>query len=107
MPTKRLHALALTALAAATAPSCASYGDDINDHWNFRSVPPRVVRAIDGYDSSRDGTYGEFNARRWHEFGLTLQRHFLVYNPENPWQNPPQGVTPDLAVPEPPPNPYR
>lgn len=76
---------ALLALAlAASAASCQSTGQDINDHWNATSSAPRIARFFLGYDSGVDGDYREFAWQRKQDINLTLRRHFLNHNPDNP-----------------------
>ena len=116
MTTKRTNALAsakqarrsgaaLAALATALlASSCGATGEQINDHWNFRSVQPRIERAATGYDPSRHSTYSEYSSKQWSEFSLTLKRHLLNYNPDNPFQVAPRPAK--EVVWEVPPNPY-
>lgn len=86
----RTRSLLSTAVAGvallALGSSCQSAAPDIDDHWNFRSVPPRMSRQILGYDAARDGLYREFQWRRKKQLNLTLRRHFLSDNPENPFQ---------------------
>jgi len=77
--------LASVALLAA-GTSCQSAAQDIDDHWNFRSVPPRVARHLLGYDAARDGSYRDFQWQRKQDINLTLRRYFLNDNPENPFQ---------------------
>ncbi|MFT7677423.1 MAG: hypothetical protein ACI8QC_001401 [Planctomycetota bacterium] len=76
---------ALLALAlAASAASCQSTGQDINDHWNASSAAPRAARFFLGYDSEKDGEYRDFAWERKQSINLTLRRHFLHHNPDNP-----------------------
>jgi len=83
---KRPHlALALAGLVAAGC-SAGSTSRDINQNWSARSVMPRVTRYFTGYDASKDGTYRDFAWRRKQEMSLTMSRHFLNYNPDNPNQ---------------------
>lgn len=82
---RTVRALAACGLLAAGA-GCQSAARDIDDHWNFRSVPPRVARTILGYDASRDGMYRDFQWRRKQDINLTMRRYFLNDNPENPFQ---------------------
>ncbi|MEZ6016644.1 MAG: hypothetical protein R3F49_16115 [Planctomycetota bacterium] len=65
---------------------CQSAARDIDDHWNFASVPPRMARAVLGYDAASDGSYRDFQWQRKKDINMTLRRHFLNDNPENPFQ---------------------
>jgi hypothetical protein len=69
---------------ALLAVGCSSTGQDINDHWNARSYPPRAARFLLGYDASRDGNYMDFQWERKQDINLTLRRYFLHQNPDNP-----------------------
>ena len=74
----------LVAALAALAASCQSTGQDINDHWNASSAAPRAARFFLGYDSEKDGEYRDFAWQRKQDINLTLRRHFMHHNPDNP-----------------------
>ncbi len=59
-------------------------GQNVDDHWSHQSVAPRIGRFFLGYDSQRDGTYRDFQHARKQSVELTLRRHFLNHNPDNP-----------------------
>jgi hypothetical protein len=100
-----LRRAGLALAAGLLASACASNtGDQINDHWQMSSIYPRVVRAASGYDPSRTATYSEYRSNQWSDFGLTLQRHILAYNPTNPFQV--QSVPEEEHEWSVPPNPY-
>lgn len=67
------------ALAACQAPP-----HHIEDHWNERSVMPRISRYFLGYDASRDGDYIDFQWRRKQDLNLLVRRYFFNDNPDNP-----------------------
>jgi len=81
---------ALTAVAllqtVALAPSCASWADDIDDHWSMRSLPPRMMRAATGYDASNETSYRDYAWDQKMAIELTALRHFWNHNPMNPNQ---------------------
>jgi len=77
------RSLIASALALA-AVACQGSGQQINDHWNAESISPRAARFFLGYDSSRDGNYRDFAWERKQEINLTLRRHLLNHNPDNP-----------------------
>ena len=109
MTTKRTKALplAIAALAAGSLfSSCRNSAEQMHDHWNFDSVPPRIAKAATGYDPTRHGTPEEFARNEWNSFALTLRRHFLNSNPYNPNQPMPAKYRGEFEVPEIPPNPY-
>ena len=58
----------------------------MDDHWNDHSVAPRVARFFLGYDAEKDGDYRDFQYQRKQDINLTLRRHFLNHNPDNPHQ---------------------
>jgi len=79
----------LTASACAlvlSLTSCQSSGQHIDDHWNVRSIPPRIVRASLGYDASRDGTFLGHMGRNMSDVGLVFVRYFFNYNPDSPYR---------------------
>ncbi len=86
----RVPLLAL-ALALPMAVSCRSNGQTLNDHWSQRSVAPRVSRFFLGYDAERDGDYRDFQWKRKQDINLTIRRHLLNHNPDNPHQPPDEG----------------
>ena len=59
-------------------------GQNIDSHWRHDSVAPRIGRFFLGYDSQRDGTYKDFQHDRKQSIELTLRRHLLNHNPDNP-----------------------
>jgi hypothetical protein len=86
----------LGALAAllALASSCSTPAYE-NNHWHINNVPPRISYHFAGYRQSVDGPYGDRLRNDGQEVWLTLQRHFLNYDPHNP------------LLPVPTPKPYR
>lgn len=80
-----LKSAALLAVASV-APSCTIPGDSIDDHWNLSSVPPRVARAVLGYDATKESSYRDFAWDRKQSIELTIRRMFLNHNPMNPNQ---------------------
>lgn len=81
-----LRSVVAGAALLALSTGCQSSARDIDDHWNFASVPPRVGRHLLGYDAARDGSYRDFQWERKKDINLTLRRYFLNDNPENPFQ---------------------
>ena len=82
----RLSIAAVAATCAAALASCQFSGNHINDHWNFDSLKPRVLRTLTGYDGSKEISYKDFAWDRKIDNELTALRHFLNYNPLNPNQ---------------------
>jgi hypothetical protein len=85
-----LIALALGALAS----SCAS------NHWNPTHVGQRVTYQFTGYRGPVDGNFFAFVGAELGTIGVTSVRHFLNYNPQNPFQ---YGTVDRESVPTPPP----
>lgn len=79
---KLLLPLALVAVSAG----CASQAPYVNKHWSAHSVGPRMSRAFLSYNAETDGSYRDFQWRKKKAINLTLSRHLLNYNPENPFQ---------------------
>ncbi len=91
---KLLQYSALLGLLVALLPSCQSIINQPEpgpsrtwDHWNARSVPPRVDRFFLGYDADRDGAYTDKLLADYAHVRKTCQRIFFSYNPDNPFQN--------------------
>lgn len=92
---KRLLLLAL--LAALPAAGCASKPLQAEDHWNARSISPRMGRVLTGYSTDQHGTYLDYQWEQKRQARLMFQRHFLNWNPENPFQQ----EDPSLYAPRP------
>lgn len=56
------------------------------DHWNDAYIAPRFQRAALGYDAERDGRYVDYQYANKKSIYLTIKRHLLNQNPENPFQ---------------------
>ena len=82
----RLSIAAVAATCAAALASCQFAGLRINDHWNYQSQLPRAVRALTGFDSSKEISYKDFAWNRKKANSLTARRFFLNHNPLNPNQ---------------------
>jgi hypothetical protein len=74
----------LAGALALLAVACQGTGQHINDHWNSSSIAPRAGRFFLGYDAAKDGDYRDFAWRRKQDINLTLRRHLLHHNPDNP-----------------------
>src|SRR5690242_19353393 len=70
----------------AVSAGCASQAPYVHQHWSNRSVGPRMSRAFLSYDPETDGSYRDFAWRKKQSINLTVTRHLLNYNPENPFQ---------------------
>lgn len=97
-----IRSLFVTSLLVLCASGCQSPGYTVNEHWKERSVPPRITRFFTGYDASKDGQYLDFQWVRKKQINLTLRRHFLNSNPDNPNQPP----EPSRFEPRPPNTPF-
>ncbi|MBL8857658.1 MAG: hypothetical protein JNL28_04015 [Planctomycetes bacterium] len=82
---KLLSPLALAA-ACFVAGCNASPDTNTHDHWNARGVGPSFTRAVLGFDADRDGSYIDYQYRNKKSIYLTMKRHLLNQNPENPFQ---------------------
>lgn len=78
------RSLIASAAALLLACSCTSPGQSSNNHWSNASTVPRATRFFTGYDSEKDGEYRDFAWKRKQDINLTLRRHFLHHNPDNP-----------------------
>lgn len=95
--------LALASLALASTLGCRTTNPGM-DHWNVQGVPARAAKQFLGYRADLDGDYRGFHVRQKQHINLTLRRHFLNNNPENPFQvadpnwsvgRPPHSLLPD------------
>lgn len=66
---------------------CASQAPYVNQHWSNRSIGPSLSRAFLSYDAETDGKYRDFAWEKKRSINLTISRHLLNYNPENPFQS--------------------
>ena len=89
----QMNRLILAASLALGSTSCymtksgydfTAAGQNVDSHWTVQSTFPRMGRFFLGYDSQRDGTYKDFAYARKQSVELTLRRHFLNHNPDNP-----------------------
>ncbi len=99
---KRILRLALLPVCLA-AVACRS-GHLTDNHWNADGVPERVVKHFTGYRQDVSGSYVQHQWRKKMDIDLTLRRHFLNNNPDNPYQpddpsqvreRPPHSLFPD------------
>ena len=79
---KRLS-LGARAVLALLAPSCSTPAYE-NNHWHLNHIAPRVGYHFFGYRPSVDGPYTEKLWSDVGDIGLTLRRHLVGDNPENP-----------------------
>jgi hypothetical protein len=56
-------------------------------HWSNRSIAPRISRQFLGFDATQDGDYGPYLEHDLEDMGMTLRRHLLGDNPDNPLLN--------------------
>lgn len=70
----------------AVAGCNANPATNTHDHWNLRGVAPSVTRAALGYDAEKDGRYIDYQYQNKKSIYLTLKRHLLNENPENPFE---------------------
>jgi hypothetical protein len=86
------------------AAGCHSTAGVPESHWNIESVPQRITTHFTGYRGPIDGSYQDFQWQKKRDINLTLRRHFLNNDPENPLEatdpnrnlvRPPFSVLPD------------
>ena len=77
---------ALFAVGAGGAVGCRTNTNPALDHWNIATIKPRLAKSFLGYRADLDGSYRDFHVRQRQDINLTLRRHFLNNNPENPFQ---------------------
>jgi hypothetical protein len=76
----------LAALPLALCACNATPNTSTHDHWNARGVAPSMTKAFLGYDPEKDGRYIDYQYANKKSIYLTLDRHLLNHNPENPFQ---------------------
>jgi hypothetical protein len=81
-------AVVCAALTAAFSLAGCNANPDTNshDHWNIKGLAPRVQRSVLGYDAERNGRYVDYQYANKKSIYLTMKRHGLNQNPENPFQ---------------------
>lgn len=87
--TSRAATFVVGALLVSLASGCRSASTEERNHWNSDSVGPRVAYHLLGYPGTQTGEYENYRDFQWQEkqdINLTLRRHFLNRNPENPSQ---------------------
>lgn len=82
----KISALLCAGAAALLFSSCVTSPSEANDHWNADSVAPQMSRVFLGYDPDTDGEYVDYQWENKLHIAKTLQRHFLNWNPDNPFQ---------------------
>lgn len=82
----KIPALLCAAAAALVFSSCVSSPSKAHDHWNAASVAPQMSRVFLGYEPDVDGLYVDYQWQNKLHIAKTLQRHFLNWNPDNPFQ---------------------
>jgi hypothetical protein len=90
-------ALLSAATSALLFSSCVSSPSKADDHWSNESIAPRVARVMLGYDPDQYDSYRDYAWENKLAISLTLQRHLLCWNPENPYQP----ADPDYYAPRP------
>ena len=86
MKTSLRLALGAGLVLSSLLTGCKSGAGTPSSHWNIDSVDDRIVKHFTGYRGGVDGTYLEFQRRKKDALNLTIRRHFLNNNPDNPFQ---------------------
>jgi len=68
------------------ASACQSSGPYLNKHWSAQYIGPSMASRFLDYNVGTDGSTSEFASKQWNSVCLTLDRHFMNHNPENPFQ---------------------
>ena len=99
-----LRSLVALLIAGSLGLGCRSAAGDPSSHWNVDSLPNRASKHFLGWKGPVDGSYVSYQAQKKRDVNLTLRRHFLHNNPDNPFQvqdssryeiPPPHGLRPD------------
>ena len=78
--------LLLPGLGSLALTGCRSAPGGNPSHWNIESLAPRMGYHFLGYREDLDGSYREHQYAQKKSIDLTLRRHFLNNNPENPFE---------------------
>lgn len=81
-----LRRLTVLALSAGLLASCASNPGRHDNHWNIGGLGPRLAYHGLSYRPDLSVTYRDHQWQQKQDINLTLRRHFLNNNPENPFQ---------------------
>jgi hypothetical protein len=77
----------LAFLSVACLSGCnADPNTNSHDHWNVAGTAPRFQRVVLGYDAEKNGRYVDYQYANKKSIYLTVKRHLLNENPENPFQ---------------------
>ena len=71
---------------AILAGACASSNPDDASHWNAGHVGKSGERVLTGYDAELDGPRYSYERDNAASIALTVRRHFMNDNPNNPLQ---------------------
>lgn len=66
--------------------ACASSSPEYASHWNAGHVGQSAEHTFTGYDAELDGGRYEYGRGNAESIALTVRRHFMNDNPENPLQ---------------------
>ena len=73
----------LILLGLLSAQGCTTPAYE-NNHWHINHVAPRMSYHFAGYRQSMYGDPRDYFRGEMDDVVLTLERHFLNYNPQNP-----------------------
>ncbi|MEM7308625.1 MAG: hypothetical protein AAF682_18220 [Planctomycetota bacterium] len=103
----KLKSLSLVLAAAGLAlSSCASTPGPYDNHWNIGGLGPRLAYHGLSYRPDHADSYRDHQWQQKQDINMTLRRHFLNSNPDNPFQpddpslsNPraPHSIVPDVV----------
>ncbi len=74
------------AASLVLAVSCQSAPSQESSHWNLNSVIPRASYNFLGYREDLSDSYRDQLWEDKQSINLTVKRHFMNVNPENPFQ---------------------
>ncbi|MEO0650127.1 MAG: hypothetical protein AAFZ65_05570 [Planctomycetota bacterium] len=84
---KSASTAALGLTLAGLVASCGSTRPATLNHWNGAYALKRVNYQFTGYRGGIDGGFFAFLGAELATISTTTSRHFLNYNPSNPFQN--------------------
>ena len=104
LPRPTVKSLFLALAATGVFASCASAPGPYDNHWNIGGLGPRLAYHGLSYQPHLSDSYRDHQWQQKQDINLTLRRHFLNNNPENPFQpedpslsepRPPHSIVPD------------
>jgi hypothetical protein len=86
LPRPKSLTLAIVPAISLLLGSCATSPGPYDNHWNIGGLQPRLAYHGLSYQPHLADSYRDHQWQQKQDINLTLRRHFLNNNPENPFQ---------------------